>query len=99
MTDEIPQWRKDLADLIEQAKREHKWLFTNSMATGRMWMAPHALAKENAAGRFVWGVDNWRLRDPEEYIAEAKATMDRAIAEWQRVSDLVRYGRTDAGHV
>lgn len=74
----------ELVGLIEEARRQKKWLWC---AYQDLWFSPDDLAAENAAGRFRWGVVNWKLRDPRERLAEARGRTDRAQAEERRIAD------------
>lgn len=58
--------KKQLADLIDKAESEGKWLHSRYQD---IWFSPAALRAENAKGRFVWGTVNWTLRDPKEKLA------------------------------
>lgn len=71
-----------LPELIAKARREGKWLFCAYQA---LWFSPDQLARENANGRFRWGVVNWQLRDPQEHLAAARRAVDVAQAEMDRI--------------
>lgn len=74
-----------LNKLIDRAEAEGKWLHTSPRSKlPAMWVSPADLRRENAAGRLIWGPSNWVLRDPAEYVAEAQADVDRALAELER---------------
>jgi hypothetical protein len=51
----------------------------------RYWYSPDQLAAENAKGRFLWGANNWQLRDPEEYVEQARKHLDAALADYIRI--------------
>jgi len=71
-----------LKDLIEQARREGKWLWC---AYQDLWFSPDQLEMHNAAGRFNWAPVNWKLRDPNERLEEAKRRAEYAEAEVARI--------------
>lgn len=74
-----------LDKLIDRAEAEGKWLHTNPRSKlPAMWISPAELRRENTAGRLIWGPSNWVLRDPADYVAEAQADVDRALAELER---------------
>jgi len=70
-----------LSELINQAEREGKWLHCNYQD---LWFKPSELRAANADGRFVWGVSNFRLRDPQEQIAILHGEVDRAETALQQ---------------
>lgn len=43
-----------------------------------MWFTPAELRECHAHGRFIWGLVNWRLRDPRERIEELKRSAQSA---------------------
>ena len=60
-------WKEDLKKLIDDAERDGKWLKCNYQG---ILFSPQELRKENAQGKFVWGVCNWRLVNPREYLID-----------------------------
>lgn len=65
-----PQGDRDALDsLFVDAKRDRLW-FWHSSVVGTFWFSPEELQDEQAAGRFVWSAENWRLRDPLERVFE-----------------------------
>jgi hypothetical protein len=64
---------KELDNLIEQAKREGKWLYC---CYQQLWFSPDELRAENEQGRFRWGTVNWQLRDPVEKLEQMVADSD-----------------------
>lgn len=79
-----------LAPLIEQARRERKWLFCSYQ---ELWFSPDELAAQNRAGSFRWGPVNWQLRDPAERLTELAAQIGSAVAAYERFA-----GRVQARH-
>lgn len=75
----------DLRKLIRRAIDNRKWLFCQYQS---LWLSPDELAEANARGRFLWGVVNWKLRDPQEHVDEINAQI--AGLERQRQSVLDR---------
>lgn len=80
-------WREDLKALIEQARNEGKWLWC---AYQDLWFSPDQLSAENANGKFVWGVVNWKLRDPKEQLIEAETRLERARKERDRIAKSIK---------
>lgn len=72
-----------LDELIAQARREGKWLWCHYQD---LWFSPDQLASENAAGRFMWGPVNWRLRDPNERLHEADLRIEAAERDRRRIA-------------
>jgi hypothetical protein len=71
-----------LAPLIEQARAERKWLWCYYQD---IWFSPDQLAEQNANGKFLWSPINWKLRDPQERVAEADKRADQARRDADRV--------------
>ncbi len=67
----------DLAPLFAEAARTGAWFHCTYQ---NLWFAPEELRAEQAAGRFRWGPGNWKLRDPQERVAELLAKIDEALA-------------------
>lgn len=72
-----------LAPLIEQAERERKWLWCNYQD---IWVTPKQLRESNAKGMLLWSPENWKLRDPQEQLAKAKARTASAKREEDRIA-------------
>jgi len=72
-----------LQDLIDQARREGKWLWCHYQ---NLWFSPSQLEAENAKGNFRWGPVNWKLRSPIERLAEAEQKAGEAIEERNRIA-------------
>jgi len=70
-----------LSGLIEKAERERLWLHC---AYQDLWFSPAELRKENAKGRFLWGPENWELRDPAEGLARLRSRAADAKSEVER---------------
>lgn len=62
---------KSLEPLLEKAEKENLWFHSTTQDT---WLSPHELRVCNAKGQFLWGVDNWTLRDPKEKLHEFNVT-------------------------
>lgn len=71
-----------LRPLIEQARRERKWLWCHYQD---LWFSPDRLEAEHAKGSFIWGATNWKLRDPQERVSEAEKRARSAAAEVARI--------------
>lgn len=76
-------YAKMMKPLFEQARAEGKWFWTRYQD---IWFSPDQLAAEHAKGSFRWGPVNWKLRDPQERVNEAKARADAAQAEYNRIA-------------
>jgi hypothetical protein len=73
--------KKQLADLIDKAESECKWLHCSYQD---LWFSPAQLRAENAKGSFVWGVVNWTLRDPKEKLARLQQEEKNATSARER---------------
>lgn len=82
-TDLVPT---TLAELIAKAEREKLWLHC---VYQDLWFSPQELRAENAAGKFQWGVQNWTLRDPKEYVEEARGRVRDAQHHFDRICERV----------
>lgn len=75
---------KSLQPLFEKAEKEDLWFYSNKI--GVIWFSPAELKQNHDRGKFLWGPDNWELRDPE--IKFMKMVQDHVnaahqIAAWQ----------------
>jgi hypothetical protein len=73
----------DLQDLIKEARASGKWLWCHYQD---LWFSPDQLAEQNRNGKFLWARVNWKLRDPAERVAEARARADLAAGEYARIA-------------
>jgi hypothetical protein len=80
-----------LIALFEQARAENKWFYHGGM-TGPLWFSPAELEAELAAGHFLWGALNWRLRDPAEHLHEIDMKRKALTDEWHDVNTRIRKG-------
>jgi hypothetical protein len=78
-----------LKELIEQARKEGKWLWCHYQD---LWFSPDQLEAENAAGKFRWGPVNWKLRDPQERLSEAERRLASAAAERDQIAKSIAHG-------
>lgn len=58
-----------LDELFKRARKEHLWFFLGGL-TGPIWFSPDELEAQQKEGKFIWGADNWRLRNPQERVQE-----------------------------
>jgi len=73
----------ELQNLIDEARKNGKWLWSSYQD---LWFSPDDLEAENRAGRFRWGVVNWKLRDPQERLTEAQERTRRAREAETRIA-------------
>lgn len=66
---------KSLKPLFDRAERYGQWFHCSYQD---IWLSPKQLRAEQAAGRYVWGAENWALRDPYDRIREAEQVLVRA---------------------
>jgi hypothetical protein len=66
-------------ELLREAERTGMWLWSQYQD---LWFSPAELRKAQLEGKFRWGPENWKLRDPREQAEalerEAQAARDRA---------------------
>lgn len=77
---------QQMRELIAQARAEKKWLWGGYHD---IWFSPDQLEEQRRLGKFMWGPENWKLRDPTERIEEAQKRRDAAQSEVDRVIDQV----------
>jgi hypothetical protein len=61
--------KEELKPLFEKAEKEGLWFYTNYQS---LWFTPEQLREKQKEGRFVWGKENWQLRNPRERLKEIK---------------------------
>ncbi len=54
-----------LQPLFEKAEREGLWF---NCSYQDLWFSPNELKKLHKENRFVWGAQNWSLRNPKERL-------------------------------
>lgn len=54
-----------MEELFQKAEREGLWFFCSYQ---QLWFSPSELRKAQSEGRFRWGAENWKLRDPQEAV-------------------------------
>jgi len=70
----------------QTAMKEGLWFYSSYPS---FWASPEELEQENIAGNWRWDPKNWQLRDPNEYIKQAQAKMEKACKEVNRAVDRV----------
>jgi len=61
--------QKDLENLFDLAETQKLWFWSRKHD---LWFSPDDLKELQSTGRFVWGKDNWELRDPREKLDRLK---------------------------
>ena len=54
-----------LKPLFEKAEKEKLWFYSNYQD---MWFSPKELKEYQSKDCFIWGADNWKLRNPKEEL-------------------------------
>ena len=62
---------EELNPLFEQAEKEGKWFFSQSLA-GVFWFSPAELKTEHENEKFIWSAANWELRNPNVQLLNLK---------------------------
>ena len=58
---------KSLEPLFNEAEQKGLWFYCSYE---QMWFTPKELKQMHSEDRFIWGEDNWELRNPNEGIRE-----------------------------
>ncbi len=66
MSTDIPN---SLRKMFDEAEQKRLWFFSQYQ---HLWFSPSKLKEEQSSGRFRWGAENWRLRDPKERLEELR---------------------------
>lgn len=69
---------RSLEPLFAEAQQTGKWFYCNYQG---LWFSPAELKTEHGRGKFVWGVENWTLRDPKERLDELEVAIMKATNE------------------
>jgi len=73
--------------LIAKAEAEGLWLYCHYQD---LWWSPAELRADNVIGRYRWGPQNFRLRDPREYLDGLKDAVDRTVeAQYDAIKRVV----------
>jgi hypothetical protein len=73
-----------LKPLFKEAIKKKLWFYSNYQG---FWISPKELKKQNDNGGFIWGPNNWQLRDPKEKTEELLMEIKDAKQElkiWKR---------------
>ena len=85
--EQLKSLEQELTPLFDKAIAEGLWFYTDYQ---QLWFSPKALREHQMGGRFRWGAQNWKLRDPEEMIEEAYQQLDTAQQNLRRIKRLVQ---------
>ena len=83
---------ESLEPLFERARREKKWFFCHYQ---ELWFSPRELREKHSEGRFIWGVVNWDLRDPEELLIEWELNLEMAKTQLKNFKERIRREEED----
>lgn len=82
-------WSPESCDALDalftEARKRRLWFYHNSLAAGPLWFSPDELEEKQKGGTFVWGAGNWRLRSPDEYLAQ----LDQEVVKAKHERDAV----------
>ena len=71
--------KQQLFNLVEQAKREKKWLcFIAQYGDIEYWFSPDEMADEINNNRVLQPVEYWEIRNPENYLETLRQNSRRA---------------------
>lgn len=74
--------RVSLVPLFERAESQGLWFYHNSLA-GEVWFHPEELKEHQEKGHYLWGAENWELRDPAERL---KALRENVVFAQEQVT-------------
>ena len=63
---------KSLEPLFKTAEESGLWFYCYYQD---LWLSAQELRISQSNGRFIWGADNWQLRDPQERVSELERAM------------------------
>lgn len=88
----ITETIKSLEPLFDKAKKEGLWFFCDYQC---LWFTPLELKECLKKGEFVWGAENWSLRNPQEKLKQIE-NRERAIQQEKKefLSKLNNYEKT-----
>jgi hypothetical protein len=56
---------KNLEPMFKEAEEKGLWFRSRYQD---LWFSPSELKEKHSEGRFIWGKENWELRNPKELI-------------------------------
>lgn len=68
-----------LQDLIDEAKDKKLWLYCSYQ---ELWFSPAELEKANTLGKFLWGAENFSLRNPFHHLEDLNKKIKDAQQEY-----------------
>jgi hypothetical protein len=77
---------KSLEPMFKEA--EEKGLWFNSKYQD-LWYSPSELKEKQSEGRFIWGKENWELRNPKELIKEHERAIEYRNKEISNICDRI----------
>ena len=73
---------QSLEPLFRKAERECLWFRSPYQD---LWFSPAELRANQANGRFIWGPENWELRDPIELVIQAARELQSAKTKFEAI--------------
>lgn len=67
-----------MEELFKQARENCLWFHSSYQ---NLWFSPDELQAHRANGRFRWGAENWKLRNPDERLKELADNIRKAKDE------------------
>ena len=65
-----------LQPMFEKAEKEHLWFWSERRG---MWFSPQELRKEHSNGKYLWGPENWELKDPNVELNLMQTRIDNTL--------------------
>ena len=70
--------KEQLKDLISRARAEGKWIHCFYQD---LWFSPDKFEKAIGEERFIWGLENFELRNPKDRSNQLEAKVEKAKEE------------------
>lgn len=78
---------KSLGPLFIEARESGLWFYS---AYQGLWLAPEELRAYQACGQYLWGADNWQLRNPKILLDQAEQAVETAMQRLESVRARLR---------
>ncbi len=76
--------------LFREADEKGLWFWC---AYQSLWFSPAELLLTQSEGKFRWGVENWTLRNPDEFIEEKRRALNEARRDFEHACERVTAAR------
>ena len=70
----------ELQPLFKEAEEKGLWFYCNYQ---NLWFSPEELRELHNNGKFIWGLPNWMLRNPNEKLTALRKNCANAEKEYE----------------